>query len=321
MWPFPSFIYPDNPVYVLASLGISLLLDYVYPFHSGFMLSVHPVHTAFVMARRLGRPGSSRVRGVLTWLAVMITHLGFYALILWLAWLLSPIAWVIASSYILKVSASLKLLLDTVEGVRSCALRGDWVRARELAQGIVRRDLSVVGEGLVLSAAVESLAESLVDGFTSPLMYYALLGPLGALAQRIVNTLDGALGFRFGGYERVGWFSALADTVLNYLPARLTAFLIAASSLLRDGLSASKVFRCWLRECGGTESVNAGHPIAAMAAALGVRLEKLGHYVISCGDSLPSPEDVGYALRVSKVVAASWVAAVSAASLLLTSLA
>ncbi len=313
----PEFIYPCDPAYVVAAILLGVLLDIAYPYHSGLALRLHPVHTAFVMARALGKPGSSRVRGAVTWFTVMGTHLTAYGALLWVAWSVSPLAWVLAAGYVIKVSAPIKLLIDTVNGVREAASRGDWGRAKELTQGIVRRDVSSLDEGHVLSAAVESLAESLVDGFTSPLLYVALLGPLGGLAQRIANTLDGALGFKEGGYADVGWFSAKADTLLNYVPARLTAALIALLAPPATGAVLRNVVRCWLRNARVTESVNAGHPIAAVAAALGVTLEKPGHYTIACGDTLPCPPQVRVAVKCVALAAITWLALTTSLTYLL----
>ncbi len=302
----PEFLYPSNPAYVITAILLGVVLDIAYPYHSGLALKLHPVRTAFIMAKSLGKPGSSRVRGAVAWFAVMVTHLAAYSTLLWVAWLVSPFAWVLAAAYVIKVSAPIKLLIDTVKGVYEASLRGDWGEVRELTQGIVRRDVSQLDEGHVLSAATESLAESLVDGFTSPLLYVALLGPLGGLMQRIANTLDGALGFKEGGYADVGWFSAKADTLLNYVPARLTAALMVLLAALGAKVKLSNVVGCWLRNARVTESLNAGHPMAAMAAVLGVVLEKPGHYSIRCGDTLPQPNHVLTAVKCVTLSAATW---------------
>jgi len=305
----PNFILPRNPAYVLAALALGVALDYAYPYHSGIALKIHPVHTAYFMAKALGRPGDSRLKGAAVWAAVMATHLTAYGAALYLAWVASPLAWVLVAAYVLKVSASLKLLVRTVEGVAEAAARGDWAEARSLTQGIVRRDVASLSKPHVLSAAAESLAESLVDGFTSPLLYYAFLGPLGALAQRLANTLDGALGFKSGGYEDVGWVSAKADTVMNYVPARLTAalLLLVASATMRRGEGGLRqAAACWLKNARKTESVNAGHPMSALAAALGITLEKPGHYRLECGGRLPTVGDLRAGVSVVKRSAMAW---------------
>ena len=77
---------------------------------------------------------------------------------------------------------------------------------------------------------LESLSENLSDSLVSPLTFYAVLGPLGAFGFRVANTLDSRVGYRGGKYEYVGKPSARFDDLLNLLPARLTAVLLALAS-------------------------------------------------------------------------------------------
>jgi adenosylcobinamide-phosphate synthase len=314
----PDFLYPRDFAEFLLVLALAHLGDAVYPFHRGIALTLHPVHTSYVLAVKLGRRYSSKLRGMLTWLAVVLLHLATYGLALYLASRAHRLAWVAVSAYILKTSASLRLLLDIVRRCAECLALGDLDCARFWAQQIVRRDVSRLDEEHVASAAVESLAESLVDSYTSPLLYYALLGPLGALLQRLANTLDGALGFKYGGYEDVGWFSAKADTVLNYIPARLTALTLVLLAPAVGG-DVHHAYRTWARFSRSTESVNAGHPMSAMAGVLGVRLEKVGHY--SLGEPLRRLDHraVRDGVRVALLCSAVWLLLVSTLGYLLGS--
>jgi len=300
-------LYPSSTL-VAAAIAIAIALDVAYPEHRGIALRIHPVHTAFVLARRLFKPYASRIRGVGIWFACVGSHMVLYAGALYLA-SLDPtrIAWILAAAYVVKVSASIRLLIDIERRALHALERGDLEEAKRWVQLVVRRDVRVLDEPHVVSAAIETLAESLVDGFTSPLLYAALLGPLGALFQRLVNTMDGALGFRDPEFRDVGWFSARADTVVNFVPARLTAALIALIGGLYSH-RARQALRTWLRWCRATESVNAGHPMAAMAGVLGVRLEKPGHYSLGEGP-LPRPEHLRRAIVVAEVVACIWLGA------------
>ena len=282
---------------MLPALALAFILDLLYPEHRGLLLKIHPVHTSYFMALRLGRPYSSKLRGVLIWVLVTLTHLAPYALALVIAYNASPLAWVIVASITLKFSFSLKLLVDICyKAYKGFSKSLD--EARRWTQLIVRRDVSKLDEPRVVSATLESLAESLVDGFTSPLLYYALLGPLGALLQRVANTLDGALGFKTPEYREVGWFSAKMDTMLNYIPARITATLTITLAPLVDG-SVKETWTTWRRWNRVTESLNAGHPMSAMAGALKVRLEKPGYYVINDNARNPEPSDIARGLRIA----------------------
>jgi len=278
----PTWIYPSN-YYVIASLGISLLCDVVYPRHEGVLYLIHPVRTAYFMSLKLSRYGSTKLFGFTVWLLTLLTHLLPYALLLYVSWSISPILWVITSAYVIKVSISPTLLVKTLLRVIKCGYLRDYKCVRREVQGIVRRDVSRLSIRHVYSAGIESLFENIVDGVASPLVLLVILGPLGALTQRLINTLDGALGYKVGRFREVGWFSAVMDTVINYLPARLVALMTLLTSLIISNSLGSR-FKTYLKYCRSTESVNAGHPMSAIASALSVRLEKPGHYVLGDGE-------------------------------------
>lgn len=291
-------LYWGSPLEFLAVLVLALLLDQLYPFHRGILFRIHPVHTSYMLALRLHRPHSSRAWGLVVVFIVMGSHMLAYACLL----VASGIVWeplhILAGAWVLKVSIGNRLLVDTVSRVGSLLERGEIGEARALVQGIVRRDTSRLEKDHVSSAAIESLAESLVDGVASPLFYYALLGPLGALFQRIANTLDGALGFKTPEFREEGWSPARLDTLLNYLPARLVAVLAV---LLCNNPKRGRLLECTVENAGLTESVNAGYPMSAFACCLRVSLEKTGAYHLGKGP-LPSVLDVSRAVLLYKRV-------------------
>ncbi len=153
----------------------------------------------------------------------------------------------------------------------------DLTGARERLSMIVGRDTAELDADAVLRAVIETVAENLSDGVIAPLFYLALGGVPLAMAYKAASTLDSMLGYKNERYLHLGWFSARMDDVLNYVPARLTALLIAgAAYVLRlDPVSAWKIFR---RDGDKHKSPNAGRPEAAMAGALGVRLGGPSYY-------------------------------------------
>ena len=161
---------------------------------------------------------------------------------------------------------------------------------------IVRRDPATLDERLVVSAAVESIAESTTDGVTSSLFFFALFGVPGAFAFRVVNTLDSMVGYRDAANVNIGWFSAKLDTILNYFPARLTGTLMVLASMLL-GERWRDSWRIMLRDRRNMVSINAGWTIGAMAGALGVMLEKVGVYKLGDEGSL-TPTHIKRALRI-----------------------
>ena len=147
----------------------------------------------------------------------------------------------------------------------------DLAAARERLSWIVGRDTAGLGETDILRATVETVAENLSDGIVAPLFYLALGGPAAMAAYKAVNTLDSMVGYRDERYSDFGWFSARADDVINWIPARLTAVLVWIVSLL-PGYSFSGAVRFTWRDGASQPSPNSGYPEAAAAGALGVRL-------------------------------------------------
>ncbi|MBI2191553.1 MAG: cobalamin biosynthesis protein CobD [Planctomycetes bacterium] len=158
------------------------------------------------------------------------------------------------------------------------ALRsGDLAASRRRAARMVGRDTDKLDEPEVIRAAVESVAESTVDGVTAPLFYAFLGGPVGAMLYKAVNTLDSTFGYRDERYAEFGWASARIDDLANYLPARVTAPLIGVSAALL-GLRPLQSLRVLLRDGRKHPSPNSGLPEAAVAGALGVQLGGMNTY-------------------------------------------
>ncbi|MFO8143238.1 MAG: adenosylcobinamide-phosphate synthase CbiB [Dehalococcoidales bacterium] len=176
-------------------------------------------------------------------------------------------------------------------------------RARSALQALVSRDTSSLPRPLLVSAAVESTAESACDSFVAPLLFFLIFGVPGALAYRCVNTLDSMIGYH-GKYEYLGKFPSRLDDVLNYIPARITAMLVVAAAFF-SGRDYRRSWRVAFGEHGQTDSPNAGWPMAAAAGAMGVRLEKVGQYRLGNG-SPPVPGTIGDVVGLVGVAAAMW---------------
>jgi len=197
-------------------------------------------------------------------------------------------------------------LLKSAFAVRALATAG-WSVSRPLAAGnldaaraalgsLVSRDTKALSAPLVAAAAVESIAENASDSIVAPLFFYVIGGIPGALAYRAVNTLDAMIGYR-GELEWLGKAAARLDDLANLVPARLTALLLALAAPLGRG-SVGRAIAVWARDRRMTESPNAGHPMAAMAGALGVELEKTGHYRLGAGLRATASSDIDRAVRV-----------------------
>jgi adenosylcobinamide-phosphate synthase len=193
------------------------------------------------------------------------------------------IAATIMSALLLKIALAIKGMEKHASKILK-ALEGDDLKSAQNSLSlIVRRDTGELPEQYVISATIECIGESTVDGIVGPLFFYSMLGPAGALMYRVVNTLDSMVGYKDNYYRNIGWASAKLDTFFNYVPARITSILIIISAQIL-GEDWKNSFQILRRDHNKTSSHNAGYPMATMAGALRVKLEKSGHYAL--GESL-----------------------------------
>ncbi|OBW61150.1 MAG: cobalamin biosynthesis protein CobD [Dehalococcoides mccartyi] len=130
----------------------------------------------------------------------------------------------------------------------------------------------------VISASIRSISENASDFFVAPLFYFIFLGVPGAFAYRAINTLDSMIGYH-GKYEYLGKFAARLDDVANFVPARLTALLFVIGAFILHQ-NYKQALRSAISDHANTTSPNAGWPMAAMAGALDVSLEKSRCYTM-----------------------------------------
>lgn len=157
-------------------------------------------------------------------------------------------------------------LYTHVEAVAKPLSAEDVSAARTAVSMIVGRDPNHLDEPGIARAGLESLAENASDGIIAPLFWGALFGLPGLAAYKAINTLDSMIGHKTEKYGAFGGFAARLDDAANFVPARLTAALIALASF------KPAAFLVPLRDATRHRSPNAGWPEAAMAGALGVRL-------------------------------------------------
>jgi adenosylcobinamide-phosphate synthase len=187
-----------------------------------------------------------------------------------------PVAQFLAGVLLLKSTFALRALAEAALEVERALQQGALEDARFGLRSLCSRDPSALQPSELVAATIESVAENASDSFVAPLFYYALFGIPGALFYRAVNTLDAMIGYH-GRYEYIGKASARLDDALNWIPARLTAFLLLFAGWVR-GRRTRLGWSVWRRDAHLTESPNAGRPMAVMAGLLGVQLEKMGHY-------------------------------------------
>lgn len=241
----------------------------------------HPVAWLGRLLAPIGRllrgwsPAAAFVGGTLAWW-VGATAIGAFAWALQQA-LLSASPWFALPllAVLLKPTFAWRMLRDEAAAVE-LAMGESVEAARARLARLVSRDVSVLDADLVRETTIETVAENLNDSLIAPLFWYALFGLPGAAVYRFANTLDAMWGYR-GAWEWAGKWSARADDVLSWLPARLTAAVL---------LPTPRLFA----QARLTPSPNGGWPMGAMALRLGVRLRKPGVYALNA--IAPSPQAV-----------------------------
>ena len=213
-------------------------------------------------------------------------------------------AYVIIGAILLKTTFSLRELRRTAVGIKNLLQKDKIDKARFELHSLVHRDTGTLSKPLLVSATVESVAENTSDSFVAPLFYFLLFGVPGAIAYRVVNTLDAMVGYH-GKYEYLGKVASRMDDVLNFVPARLTALLLVWASFLsrRNGQMSWQVA---LNDHTKTESPNAGWPMAAVAGALDVQLEKMGHYKLGNVNTPPTPATIDASLELMQIAMLAW---------------
>ena len=217
---------------------------------------------------------------------------------------LNLVAYVVVAAVILKTSFSLKELRRAALRVKNLLAEDKLAEARFELRSLVGRDTGKLDKSLMVSAAVESVAENSCDSFVAPLFYFLLFGVPGAVAYRVINTLDAMIGHH-GEFEYLGKFAARLDSAANFIPARITALTMVLSSWICRK-KASAAWQIMLRDRGKIESPNAGWTMSAIAGALGVQLEKAGYYKLGDNHNSLSLSTIDASLQIVMTAALIW---------------
>ncbi len=202
----------------------------------------------------------------------------------------------IVAAFFLKSTFSIRMLLLSALGIKKDMDIGDLEKVRSDLKTFVGRDTAKLNEHQSASAVIESLAESFVDGILSPLLYFMLFGLPGALAYRMINTLDSMVGYKKEPFAALGFAAARLDDLVNFVPARLSLVFIFIASFL-TGKPFDAIKTC-ISDHNKTASPNSGWSMAAVSGALNVRLEKVGYHVLGNGYGDPGAEKIKEAVII-----------------------
>ena len=207
---------------------------------------------------------------------------------------------VIVGGFLLKSTIAIRGMEKHAIEVVNSLEKNDIESAKNKLSMIVKRKTSNLDKDHVYSGIIESISENTVDGITGPLFYFGFFGLPGAFLYRLINTADSMLGYKTDIFRNIGWFAANSDKVLNYLPSRITAFMMILSAMIL-GNNWKSSFKIMIRDGNKTLSPNAGYPMAAIAGALETKFEKIGHYSLGDGEVSFSKEHVYSAILLMKI--------------------
>ena len=125
--------------------------------------------------------------------------------------------------------------------------------------------------GARYAVSVETIAENTSDGVIAPLFFLAIGGPALGFLYKSINTMDSMVGYKNDKYLYFGRCAAKLDDIVNYIPARISAWLmILASACERmNWKNAEKIYK---RDRYCHASPNSAQTEAVMAGALEVQL-------------------------------------------------
>jgi len=208
--------------------------------------------------------------------------------------------------------------------VKKALDNNDILLAREKAGMILSRDINDLNPDKIITGTVESMSENSSDSIIAPVLWGLILGPAGALAYRVINTMDAMWGYKNERFIDFGRTAALLDDAVNFIPSRITGWLICLVSIFKPGANP-EAWKTMIKDHTNTASPNAGYPEAAMAGALGIQLGGAASYFgkivnkPTIGDNRREPEAEDISKSI-KIIAASVVLFLFVAGIIIVNL-
>jgi cobalamin biosynthesis protein cobD len=239
-----NIIHPVQIIGKIISLGEKILLKEKsgsrYKFFAGIILNIFVVSITYGLTCLIYK--SSKISGVFTLIEIYLMYTVF----------------------------SVNSLAREGNRVYNILKEGNIEKARKDLSYLVSRDTETMDEKMIIRSTMETISENTVDGIVAPMFYMFLGGLPLAMTYKAINTLDSMVGYKNEKYMDFGKFSAKIDDVANFIPARITGFLIvAASMILRYNYKNS--LKIFIRDRKNHSSPNSAHAEASVAGALGVQ--------------------------------------------------
>jgi len=302
----------------LLVIGIALILDFIFgdpknKYHPTAWIGLFIA--ALVPITKNKNSTMEKLGGIMIIISissvVILSLLSFkYVISLLAIDYVSIIISIVIGGLLLKTTIAIHGMENHAKTVLMCLDSDNLEKARTNLSMIVKRNTKNLDKNHIISGVLESISENTVDGVTGPLFYYAFFGLPGAFVYRVINTADSMIGYKTNIFKNIGWFAASCDTILNYIPSRLTGLImIISAAILQNNWKES--YRVMIRDGKKTESPNAGYPMAALAGALETRFEKINHYNLGDGKVTLTNNQVYLAIRIMKLTSILFVGMVS----------
>ena len=212
-------------------------------------------------------------KGILLVVLVLFSTGAVAALVLVVAYWLHPVAGIVIESVMTYQILATKCLKDESMKVYQSLNEQGLEAGRVAVSMIVGRDTNVLDETGVVKAAVETVAENTSDGVIAPMLYTALGGPVLGFVYKAVNTMDSMVGYKNDKYLYFGRAAAKLDDVINFIPARISAYLmIAAAYIGGKAFDGKQAYHIYKRDRRNHASPNSAQTESVCAGALGIQL-------------------------------------------------
>ena len=233
-----------------------------------------------------------RIGGIVLAIIVMIISTGIPLVLLIICYKMNVyLGLIIESIFCYQLLATKSLKVESMKVYKALKDK-DIEKARYAVSMIVGRDTKSLDEVGITKAAVETVAENTSDGSIAPLIAIIIGGaPLGFLYKSI-NTMDSMIGYKNDKYINIGRFAAKLDDVVNYIPARFSAYMMILSAYML-GMDGKNAYRIYKRDRYKHDSPNSAHTESVCAGALRIRLAGDAYYF----GKLHKKEYIGDALR------------------------
>ena len=263
----------------IIALTFGLLLDRIIGDPPNW---THPVRWigSFItkLTTLLNKGRHRKIKGIILLISVVtVTFTSVFAVV-FTAYKIHFILGIVIESILCAIGFAQKSLKDAAMSVYQPLVNGDLREARMKLSWIVGRDTEKLSQSEITRAVVETVSENTSDGITAPLFFAFLFGAPGLWLYKAVNTLDSMVGHENEKFQDFGYASAKMDDVLNYIPSRVTGYIILLWTKNYSKQSLRTRLANWWKDAKKHPSPNSGYLEAATACQLGVQLGGLNMY-------------------------------------------